>query len=109
MSENQIVIYQPNEAKSHPFIFTVGEPPPEGFMDPEGNEIADSAVVEWLSEKGFTQDDIDTLGKDAALPKWPGHRGWLWPVFQRRDLVYYRHEDSCDKWIPAWNLVRSRT
>ena len=55
-----------NEAKSHPFMFTVGEPPPEGFMDPEGNEIADSAVVEWLSEKGFTQDDIDALGKDAA-------------------------------------------
>ena len=34
-------------------------------MDPEGNEIADSAVVEWLSEKGFTQADIDALGKDA--------------------------------------------
>ena len=56
----------PNEAKAHPFMFTVGEPPPVGFMDPEGNEIADSAVVEWLSEKGFTQDNIDALGKDAA-------------------------------------------
>jgi len=55
----------PNEAKAHPFEFTVGEPPPEGFMDPEGNEIADSEVVEWLSEKGFTQADIDALGKDA--------------------------------------------
>ena len=55
-----------NEAKSHPFMFTVGAPPPEDFMDPEGNEIADSAVVEWLSEKGFTQDNIDALGKDAA-------------------------------------------
>ncbi|MBQ3807070.1 MAG: hypothetical protein II840_03855 [Kiritimatiellae bacterium] len=53
------------EAKSHPFMFTVGEPPPEGFMDPEGSEIADPAVVEWLSEKGFTQADIDALGKDA--------------------------------------------
>ena len=53
------------EAKAHPFMFTVGEPPPEGFMDPEGNEIADSAVVEWLSERGFTQADIDALGKDA--------------------------------------------
>ncbi len=56
----------PNEAKAHPFEFTVGEPPPVGFKDPEGNEIADSAVVEWLSEKGFTQADIDALGKDAA-------------------------------------------
>ena len=53
----------PNEAKAHPFEFTVVEPPP---VDPEGNEIADSAVVEWLSEKGFTQDNIDALGKDAA-------------------------------------------
>lgn len=53
----------PNEAKAHPFEFTVGAPPP---MDPEGNEIADPAVVEWLSEKGFTQADIDALGKDAA-------------------------------------------
>ena len=52
----------PNEAKAHPFEFTVVEPPP---VDPEGNEIADSAVVEWLSEKGFTQADIDALGKDA--------------------------------------------
>ena len=56
----------PNEAKAHPFEFTVGAPPPEDFRDPEGNEIADPAVVEWLSEKGFTQDDIDALGKDAA-------------------------------------------
>lgn len=56
----------PTEAKAHPFMFTVGEPPPEGFMDPEGNKIADSAVVEWLSEKGFTQDDIDALGNDTA-------------------------------------------
>jgi len=52
----------PNEAKAHPFEFTVVEPPP---VDPEGNEIADPAVVEWLSEKGFTQADIDALGKDA--------------------------------------------
>jgi len=55
----------PNEAKSHPFQFTVVEPPPVGFMDPEGNEIANPAVVEWLSEKGFTQADINALGKDA--------------------------------------------
>ena len=47
-------------------MFTVGEPPPEDFRDPEGNEIANPAVVEWLSEKGFTQDDIDALGEDAA-------------------------------------------
>ena len=56
----------PNEAKSHPFMFTVGAPPPEGFMDPEGNEIADPAVVEWLSDNGFTQADIDALGNDTA-------------------------------------------
>jgi len=55
----------PNEAKSHPFEFTVGAPPPEGFRDPEGNEIANPAVVVWLSEKGFSQDNIDALGKDA--------------------------------------------
>ena len=40
----------PTEAKARPFMFTVGEPPPGGFMDPEGSEIADPAVVEWLSE-----------------------------------------------------------
>ena len=36
------------------------------YCDPEGSYIENPAVVEWLSEKGFTQADIDALGKDAA-------------------------------------------
>ena len=56
----------PNEAKSHPFIFTVVEPPPVGFNDPQGTPIEDPAVIEWLTDNGFTQADIDVLGKDAA-------------------------------------------
>ena len=37
-----------------------------GAGDPEGGNIENPAVVEWLSEKGFTQDNINALGKDAA-------------------------------------------
>ena len=36
------------------------------FWDPEGRLIEDYAVVKWLSENGFTQADIDALGKDSA-------------------------------------------
>ena len=36
-----------------------------GYNDPQGNEIQDSGVVEWLSNNGFTQDDIDALGNDS--------------------------------------------
>ena len=39
---------------------------PESYNDPEGNEIMDPVVVEWLSENGFTQADIDALGGDSA-------------------------------------------
>ena len=37
-----------------------------GFKDPEGRIIVDFAVIDWLSENGFTQADIDALGHDAA-------------------------------------------
>ena len=37
-----------------------------GYTDPQGNEIEDPGVVSWLSDNGFTQDDIDDLGNDAA-------------------------------------------
>ena len=40
--------------------------PLQGFKDPEGRKIDDQALVEWLSEKGFTQSDINDLGGDAA-------------------------------------------
>ena len=56
----------PNEAKSHPFIFTVVEPPPVGFNDPQGTPIEDPAVIEWLTDYGFTQADINALGNDYA-------------------------------------------
>jgi len=64
--KGSIAYLGPNEAKSHPFEFTVGEPPPVGFNDPQGTPIEYPAVIEWLTEKGFTQADIDVLGKDAA-------------------------------------------
>ena len=38
----------------------------EGFNDPEGNEIVDPVEIDWLSDNGFTQADIDALGGDAA-------------------------------------------
>ena len=39
---------------------------PQGFKDPEGREIEDYGVVDWLSNNGFTQADIDALGHDSA-------------------------------------------
>ena len=36
------------------------------FTDPEGREIEDQALVEWLSANNFTQSDINALGSDAA-------------------------------------------
>jgi hypothetical protein len=39
---------------------------PQGFKDPEGREIEDYGVIEWLSNNGFTQADIDALGDDSA-------------------------------------------
>lgn len=55
-----------DEAKSHPFQFTVVEPPPVGFNDPQGYHIQDPAVIEWLTDNGITQADIDALGNNAA-------------------------------------------
>ena len=39
---------------------------PQGFKNPEGREIEDYGVVDWLSNNGFTQADIDALGHDSA-------------------------------------------
>ena len=36
------------------------------YNDPEGNEIQDQGLISWLADNGFTQDDIDALGSDAA-------------------------------------------
>ena len=36
------------------------------FTDPEGREIEDQALVEWLSANNFTQSDINALGSAAA-------------------------------------------
>ena len=36
------------------------------FTDPEGRDIGDQALVEWLSANNFTQGDINALGEDAA-------------------------------------------
>ncbi len=38
----------------------------QGYNDPQGTAIEDPAVIEWLSENGFTQADIDALGNDNA-------------------------------------------
>ena len=46
-------------------LLLVGELP-QGFKDPEGREIEDYGVVDWLSNNGFTQADINALGHDAA-------------------------------------------
>ena len=40
--------------------------PSQNFTDPEGREIEDQALVEWLSANNFTQSDINALGSDAA-------------------------------------------
>ena len=37
-----------------------------GFRDPEGRDIEDYGVAEWLSDNGFTQADINALGNNAA-------------------------------------------
>ncbi len=37
-----------------------------GYNDPQGNEIQDYGVVDWLSNNGFTQADINALGHDSA-------------------------------------------
>ena len=39
---------------------------PATYNDPEGHEIIDPAVIEWLRLYGFTQADINALGNNAA-------------------------------------------
>ena len=36
------------------------------FTDPEGQDIGDPAIVNWLSANNFTQGDINALGSDAT-------------------------------------------
>ena len=36
------------------------------YTDPEGRVIEDPAVIDWLKNNDFTQDDINNLGNDAA-------------------------------------------
>ena len=36
------------------------------YNDPEGNEIKDQGLIDWLSGNGFSQEDINALGHDAA-------------------------------------------
>ena len=38
----------------------------QGYYDPQGTEIMDYAVLEWLSNNGFTQAEINALGNDSA-------------------------------------------
>jgi hypothetical protein len=38
----------------------------EGFTDPEGREIEDPVLIDWLSANNFTQSDINALGSDSA-------------------------------------------
>ena len=47
-------------------INVVADATPPSYNDPEGREIEDLALVEWLSANNFTQSDIDALGNDAA-------------------------------------------
>ena len=39
---------------------------PPSFKDPEGRDIEDPTLVNWLADSGFTQADINALGNDAA-------------------------------------------
>lgn len=39
---------------------------PETYKYPDGYDIYDCAVDEWLRKNGFTQNDIDALGNDKA-------------------------------------------
>ena len=39
---------------------------PPSYNDPEGYEITDQGLIDWLLANGFTQGDIDALGNDTA-------------------------------------------
>ena len=47
-------------------IDVVADATPPSYNNPEGREIEDFALVDWLSANDFTQNDIDALGNDAA-------------------------------------------
>ena len=47
-------------------VLLLVEGAPQGFTDPEGVEIADPAIVDWLLANNFTQSDINALGSDSA-------------------------------------------
>ena len=46
-------------------IDVVADATPPSYKDPEGYEIGDLGLIDWLAGNGFTQDDIDALGDDA--------------------------------------------
>ena len=43
-------------------LWLVAGTPPAAFTDPEGNEITNPAVLDWIEHYGATQEDIDALG-----------------------------------------------
>lgn len=47
-------------------INVVAEATSPSYNDPEGYEIGDLGLIDWLSGNGFTQGDIAALGNDAA-------------------------------------------
>ena len=54
-----------NDAGSPVITYTATAAAPS-YYDPQGNEIMDYAVLDWLSNNGFTQAQIDALGNNAA-------------------------------------------
>lgn len=48
-------------------VYTISVAPAAGFNYPEGGAIDDAAVVDWLTDKGVTQAQINALGSAAAL------------------------------------------
>ena len=46
--------------------YTAKRTGPPSFKDPEGRDIEDPAVLDWLAGNGFTQADINALGNDSA-------------------------------------------
>ena len=46
-------------------IDIVADATPPSYKDPEDREIGDLGLIGWLSDNGFSQEDIDALGDDA--------------------------------------------
>ena len=46
-------------------IDVVADATPPSYKDPEGHEIGDPGLIDWLSTNRFTQASIDALGDDA--------------------------------------------